>query len=214
MGTMATMQEGNTRANLNITEFRVSNYMFGRKALLYYAYFGVNKKDIDALGEQGQYLQKALDNVKAGKIILPIRAATGSINKEIEKQNLMLFLNNHRAHGQMTLQLMQQLANPMIQPEQADYICQYIIASQYLMRRISKEFLPDADADQFVPEVMGVQEKSEQIQQRAQQQKMMQMIQQLLQQRQGQQPSLPAQGQTTPQSLEQKAPAEDRMPTQ
>ncbi len=214
MGTMSTMQEGNTRANLNVTEFRVSNYMFGRKALLYYAHFGVNKKDIDAMGEQGKYLTKALENVKAGRIILPIRAATGSINKEIEKQNLMLFLNNHRAHGQMTLQLMQQLSNPMVTPEQQEYICQFILSSQYLMRRVAKEFIPDSDADQFVPEAMGVQERSEQIQMQARQQKMMQMIQQLLQQRQGQQPALPDQGQTTPQPLEQSAPATDRMPTQ
>ena len=219
MGSYQTQQEGNTRANLNITEFRVSHYVFGRIALMYYAHFGVNPKDLKALGEQGQYLQKALDNVKEGRIILPIRAATGSINKEIEKQNLMLFLNNHRAHEQMTLQLMQQLGNPMVTPEQQDYICQAILSSTYLMRRISKEFIPDGDPDQFVPEPMGIKERSEQIQMQAQQQKMMQMIQQLLQQgQQGrQQPQLGAGGgpqQLTPQNLAQAAPETDRMPTQ
>ena len=165
----------------------------------------------------GKHLQKALDNVKDGRIILPIRAATGSINKEIEKQNLMLFLNNHRAHGQQTLQMMGLLNNPMLPPEQQDYICQYIMASTYLMRRIAKDFIPEGDPDQFIPDAMGIQEKSEKIQQQAQQKKMMEMIQQIMQQQRGgqgeqqQQPQLPA---GEPGGNAMSAPPTDRMPTQ
>ena len=212
MGSFQTMQEGNTRANLNITEFRHSHYVFGRLLTLYYAHFGVNKRDIDAMGRQGKHLSKAMENIKSGRLILPIRAATGSINKEIEKQNLMLLLNNHRAHVQMIMQLMQSLSNPMAPPPLQDYICQVIIASNALMRKITKDFLPEGDPDQFLPEPMGVQEKSEQIQAQDRMQKIQQMLQQFQQQQQ--QPQLTAGAGGAQPANPLSAPQSDRMPTQ
>jgi hypothetical protein len=215
MGSFQTQQEGNTRANLNVTEFRHSHYVFGRKAALYYAHFGVNKKDIEAMGEMGQHLTKALENMKARKLILPIRAATGSINKEIEKQNLMLFLNNHRAHGQMIMGLLGQLANPMLPPMNQDYICRFILSADALMRRISKDFIPEGDPDQYVTDPKGIQERVDGLDRQEMQQKIMAMLQQMQQQRGGGQPALPAgQPPVTPQPLQQQAPTEDRMPTQ
>jgi hypothetical protein len=160
MGTFAVMQEGNTRPNLNVTEFRVSHYTVGRLALMCYAHFGVDPQDIKALGRQAQYLQKALQNVKEGRIALPIRAATGSVNKEIEKQNLMLMLNNTRAHWQMVNQLLQASQNPMAPPQMQDYILQVILSSNLLMKRIVKDFGIE-DPSSVVPDVLGLQEKAD-----------------------------------------------------
>lgn len=171
MGTFATMQEGNTRANLNVTEFRLSHYCFGRLALLYDAHFGVDEKDKKALGKQGQYLEKALEAVKNGSIILPIRAATGSVNKEIEKQNLMLLLNNWRAHVQMVSQLMQQTSNPMAPPEYTDYLLNVILASNVLMTKICRDFnVPDPSS--ILPEPLGIQDKTDAIQENHRQQQL------------------------------------------
>lgn len=162
MGTQAVMQEGNTRANLNVTEFRLSHYSFGRLALLYDSNFGVEDRDIRALGKMGPHLQKALDNVRDGRIILPIRAATGSVNKEIEKQNLMLLLNNHRAHGQLVLQLLQAVANPMAPPEYVHYILSFIQASDVLFAKICRDFnVPDPSS--ILPDVLGIQDKIDNI---------------------------------------------------
>lgn len=163
MGTFATMQEGNTRANLNVTEFRQSHYCLGRLALLYDAHFGVDARDMKALGKRTQYLEKALENVKEGRIILPIRAATGSVNSEIEKQNLMLLLNNWRGHVQMVSQLMQQTSNPMAPPEYTDYLLNVILASNVLMTKICRDFnVPDPSA--ILPEPLGIQDKTDEIQ--------------------------------------------------
>jgi hypothetical protein len=199
MGTFATMQEGNTRANLNVTEFRQSHYCFGRLTLLYDAHFGVDEKDMKALGKQEKYLQKALDNVKAGSIILPIRAATGSVNKEIEKQNLMLLLNNWRAHVQMVSQLMQQTSNPMAPPEYTDYLLNVILASNVLMTKICRDFnVPDPSS--ILPEPLGIQDKTDEIQdqhRQAQLKKALQLSMPALQQ-QGGQPAAPPNGAPPP----------------
>jgi len=201
MGTFATMQEGNTRANLNVTEFRQSHYCFGRLALLYDAHFGVDEKDIKALGKQSQYLEKALENVKNGSIILPIRAATGSVNSEIEKQNLMLLLNNWRAHVQMVSQLMQQTSNPLAPPEFKDYLLNVILSSNVLMTKICRDFnVPDPSS--ILPEPLGIQDQTDEIQdqhRKQQLQKALQAslpgIQKQLQQQPGNgaQPAAPAQ---------------------
>jgi hypothetical protein len=178
MGTFAVMQEGNTRANLNVTEFRQSHYSFGRLALLYYAHFGVPDRDIKALGKMGSVLEKALENVKQGRIIIPIRAATGSVNKEIEKQNLMLLLNNVRAHWQMVNQLLQQASSPMAPPEMQDYMGQVILASNLLMKKICKDFGIN-DPTSVLPEPLGVQEKADAFKRQADQAKVLKDRQQL-----------------------------------
>jgi len=176
MGTFAVMQEGNTRANLNVTEFRQSHYSFGRLALMYYAYFGVPEKDVRAMGEMGANLTKALENVKEGRIIIPIRAATGSVNKEIEKQNLMLLLNNWRAHGQMSMQLLQTISQPMAPPELQDYASQFLLAGNLLMMKICKDFGIN-DPSSILPEPRGLQERVDQMERQFEQMKAMQQRQ-------------------------------------
>lgn len=189
-GTYSIMQEGDTRANLNKTEFRQAHYLLGRQKLLYDAHFGVSEEVIAAFGKQGEYLKSALANVRKKKIILPIRAATGSINKEVEKQNLMLMLNNVRAHWQMVSQMLQAAENPMLSPTQRDYMLRTIIAGNGLMTRILKEFNIN-DPTFVLPEPAGIEQESDQLHDQVLQQKAQQMMgamQQRMQQLQLQQP--------------------------
>lgn len=164
MGAFPILQEGNTRANLNVTEFRTSHYILGRKKLLYDAHFGISEDHYKALGEQAPYLKAALKNVREGRINLPIRAATGSINKEIEKQNDMLMLNNLRAHGQQIAQLLQALANPMAPPELQHFLASFALTSTMFMKRLVKEFGVD-DPSSAVPDLPGMQERISQLEQ-------------------------------------------------
>lgn len=173
MGTFAVMQEGNTRANLNVTEFRQSHYSLGSLILSYHAHFGIPSQDMVAYGKQAKWLDKALELVKRGRLIIPIRAATGSVNKEIEKQNLMLLLNNWRAHGQMVVQLLQQASNPMAPPELQDYMGQLILGGNLLMKKICKDF-GITDPSFMIPEPMGIQEKADKFKRAADQAKALQ----------------------------------------
>jgi hypothetical protein len=187
MGTFAVMQEGNTRANLNVTEFRQSHYSLGSLVLAYHAHFGIPEKDKKAYGEQAQWLDKALELVKQGRLIIPIRAATGSVNKEIEKQNLMLLLNNWRAHGQMVSQLLQQASNPMAPPQLQDYLGQLILGGNLLMTKICKDF-GISDPSFMIPEPMGIQEKADAFKKQVDQAKALQAQQEQRKLGQGGQP--------------------------
>jgi hypothetical protein len=173
MGAFPILQEGNTRANLTLTEFRTAHYTLGRKKLLYDSVFGVSAADLKSLGQMGKFLQKAMQNVRDGRIHLPIRAATGSVNKEVEKQNLMLLLNNNRAHLQLVGQLLQGAENPMAPPEYQHFLWSSIQAATALMEKINKEF-GIADPGQMVPEVLMLSQRLEslekQIKQSSQQQ--------------------------------------------
>lgn len=154
MGAFPVLQEGNTRANLNITEFRTSHYTLGRLKLLYDAHFGLREEYIQFFGERAKHLKKALENVRSGRIYLPIRAATGSVNKEIEKQNEMLLLNNLRAHGQQMAQLLQAVANPMAPPELQHFLLSFAQASTFVMRKVCKDFGIE-DPSVAVPSLLG-----------------------------------------------------------
>lgn len=164
MGTFQVMQEGNTRGNMTITSFRHSHYCIGRKVMLYDSNFGIRAMEIEARGKGGKFLKMALDNYKKGRIILPIRAATGTVNSEVEKQNLMLLLNNVRAHGQQLTQLLQAAANPMNPPEVQHFLYSFISASNLLMERITRAFIA-GDVSAYLPEPLGAEEKAAMLEQ-------------------------------------------------
>ena len=169
MGTFQVMSEGNTRGNLVVTGFRHPHYCVGRLVLLFDSNFGIRPEQIEARGKEGQYLKKALDNYKAGRIILPIRAATGTVNSEVEKQNLMLLLNNVRAYGQQTVQILQAAANPMNPPDVQHFLYSMVSSNALLMERITRAFIP-GDVSAYVPEALGAEEKAAAIEQSIKQQ--------------------------------------------
>lgn len=194
MGTYAVMQEGDTRANLNKTSFKQAHILLGRQATLYDAHFGVAKRDLEARGKQGKWLKDALESFKSNRMAMLIQAATGSVNREVEKQNLMLMLNNWRAHIQMVPQMLQAAENPMLSPMQKDYMLQAILAGNMLMAKILKEFNVQ-DPSAVLPEPAGMQVESDQLHMSIMHQKAQQIAEGIQQQQQGggQQPQLPAQ---------------------
>jgi hypothetical protein len=117
-----------------------------------------------------------MDSYRDHKIALPIRAASGSVNKEIEKQNLMLLLNNTRAHYQMVAQLLQQASNPMAPPDMKNYLQQVILASGMLMTKICKDF-GIQDPTSVLPEPIGIREQLDQQQKQMDMAKMQQQLQ-------------------------------------
>ena len=201
MGTYSVMQEGDTRANLNKTEFKQAHYLLGRLKILYDANFGIAQRDMESMGEQAEFLEKAFENIKKKRLCLPIKAATGSINKEVEKQNLMLLLNNVRAHYQMVAQMMQAVENPMLSPTQKDYFLQTVVAGNMLMMRICKDFgIPDPTA--VIPTPAGVEVDAQMTHQQVMQAKAKQIGDMLKQQQPPQlgagQPAQPAGQQPEP----------------
>jgi hypothetical protein len=208
MGTYSVMQEGDTRANLSKTGFKHSHYSLGRLKILFDANFGIPEKDIAAFGNQGRYLKMALENIRKKRLVLPIRAATGSINKEVEKQNEMLLLNNHRAHWQMQMQLLQAIQSPMMNAQQKDYLWQTFLAANMLMAKIDKDFGFD-DPSAILPVPAGAEEQA-QISHHQALQETAQTVAQTLMQQHG--PPQIGQGQQPGQEQPQQPPAQQQPP--
>jgi hypothetical protein len=150
MGTLAAMQEGTTRTNLEVTDFRHAHVTLGSLLARMYAKFGPGAK-AEIFGLDANRLRQALEAVKTNHLKIPIRAATASLNKEVEKQSGMLMVGMMQRHYTSMGQLMQAINNPVIPPMVQDYLIKVIQSSNRTMKRILKDFGYD-QPDQFIPE--------------------------------------------------------------
>jgi hypothetical protein len=150
MGTLASMQEGTTRTNLEVTDFRHAHVTLGSLLARTFAKFGVGDRS-EVFGLDAAHLEAALEAVRTNHMRIPIRAATASLNKEVEKQSDMLMVGLMQRHYTAIGQLMQAISNPIVPPQVSDYLVKVIQSSDRLMKRILKDFGYD-QPDQFIPE--------------------------------------------------------------
>ena len=152
MGTFAIMQQGARRININITDFRYLHLNLGNKFQRQYAYFGVGEKRLKYFGENAKYLQMALESIKTGRMELPVKAATASINKEVEKQTGMLFTQVMQRHYSAIAQVLQGVTNPTIPPEIKEFLLGSIGGMAYVMSKLARAFGYD-DLSRMQPEI-------------------------------------------------------------
>jgi hypothetical protein len=140
MGTFSIMQQGNRRININVTDFRYLHLNLGQKFAHQYAHFGVGEKRLKYFGHQAANLAKAMSSIKEGRLNLPIKAATASINKEIEKQTGMLFTQVMQRHYGGIAQILQGVTNPSIPQELKDYLTGSIAGMSIIMSKLLRAF--------------------------------------------------------------------------
>lgn len=155
MGTFSVMQQGARRINVNITDFRYMHLNLGNKFLRQYAYFGVGDKRTQQFGKDAEFLIRAMSSIKEGKINFPIKAATASINREVEKQTGMLFTNVMQRHYSAIAQVLQGVTNPTIPPDLREYLVGTITGMSYIMSRLLRAFGYD-DIVRMQPELKVV----------------------------------------------------------
>jgi hypothetical protein len=170
MGTFAALQAGNRRSNLRSNDMRLAHVLLGKTFLKQYSEFGINSK-LRYFGDQAQHLAKALENIRQGKMRIPVRAAIASINREIEKQSDMLLVNMLRQHYMAITQILQGLQQAP--PGMQDYLVNTVVASDFLMRHILRDFGYD-DINKLIPEPMLIKQFKEQMANAARQQKQLQ----------------------------------------
>jgi hypothetical protein len=158
MGTFSALQAGNRRSNKSIADFKSAHIELGRKFLKMYSEFGIGKR-LQWFGKDADYLKMALQSVANNRLKIPVRASTGSINKEMEKQNLMLLVNLHRQHYQGITQILQNLGQAP--PEVKEYLINVIVASDFMLRRLDRDFGFD-DVSRLVPEAQIITQLKEQ----------------------------------------------------
>lgn len=154
MGTFSVMQEGNRRVNVNTSDMRYAHVKLGRKLAMMYSHFGVGDR-IKYFGKDAELLKKALNNYKSGRMMFPIKAATASVNRELEKQNDMLLTNIMRQHHMGIGQILQSITGPqaaMMPPQLKEYLAGVIKSSDLLMKHILRNFGHD-DTSRFLPSI-------------------------------------------------------------
>jgi hypothetical protein len=159
MGTFAVMQAGNRRTNIRTTDMRAAHIEIGRKCLQQYAHFGVGDS-LKGFGKDAAHLERGLKLYEAGKLTIPVKSATASVNRELEKQNDIMLVNIAKQHYQGIAGILQNLG--MVPPEQKEYMIDVCFASDALMRRIFKNFGHD-DVSRLLPMPAFLQQAKEQL---------------------------------------------------
>ena len=149
-GTLATMQESNSRINLDASDFRHAHVKLGSLLTAMYAKYGVGKRD-KIFGLDGKLLKSALEEFSKDRLAIPIRASTASLNREMDKQSDMLLAGLLQRHYTAVGQLMQAMSSPMIPDEVKDYMVKTVRSLDRFMKRVMKDFQYD-QPEQFVPE--------------------------------------------------------------
>lgn len=169
MGTMAAMEDGNRRVNLNIMDVRYAHASLGRKILKILSSFGVGKEKIKAFGKEEHLLRMAIASLQDGRLVIPIKSATGMATRELKRQNDLLLFNTLRQHYMSVNQLLQTLSNPALVSNNVvkDYMTKVVASMDLLMEDILRNFGFD-DPSRFVPKPL-IQEQQEQQNPQAQQ---------------------------------------------
>ena len=149
-GTLAVMQENNTVVGFATSEFRHAHVIVGSLLAAIYGKFGTNGAE-EMFGIDGPALKEALAEFEANRLRIPIRASTGALNREVDKQVGLVIAGVMQRHYTSTSQMMQAMANPMVPPELKKYYMGVILSSEMLHKKIIKDFGYD-QPDLYVPE--------------------------------------------------------------
>ncbi len=168
MGTMSVMQEGNSRTDMNLALFRNAHVLLGQNLLNIYAHYGIDKRILNGYGEDKAPLQEALEAYLAGTMQISVHAGTASVNREVEKQNLMMMMQNLRAHYQQTISMIQMIENPMTPADLKKYLAEAVTGMNTLMRWIGRNFGIHQGGEDFVPRTDEILEKTQTSQQQPQ----------------------------------------------
>lgn len=151
-GTFSVLQTGTRRININVADFRYMHLGVGNKCGKQYANFGISSEKLKQWGQQAETLKMALENIKNGRINLPIKAATASINREVEKQTGMLFTQVMQRHFGVIAQILGGLQNPVLDPNMKNYLVGSIAAMAFVMSKLLRSFGYD-DIRRMQPEL-------------------------------------------------------------
>ncbi len=149
LGTLAVMQENNSRVNLKTSDFRHAHVKLGSLLVRVFGKFGTAGRE-RMFGQDARYLMQALDAFTRNQLAIPIRASVASLNREVEKQNDMILVNLLQRYNTAVAQLIQAAANPMTPPPMQEYLKNTVRTQHAFMRRVLKDFGYD-EPDAYLP---------------------------------------------------------------
>lgn len=138
-GTLAVMQENNSVVGFATSEFRHAHVMLGSLLTAMYGKFGTNGAE-QMFGLDGALLNEALTEFAANRLRIPIRASTGSLNREVDKQTGLVIAGVLQRHYTAVSQVLQAISNPLAPPELKQYLTNVVAASEAMHKKIVKDF--------------------------------------------------------------------------
>ena len=152
MGTMAVLQESNSRNNHRTSDFRHSHVKLIGLLTDMYGALGLGRKG-SLFGLDDKLLDEALSDFLERKVRIPIRAATASANKEITKQNEILLNGALDAYIKAMSSAIQALSNEQLPPFYKKWLKEQTIGKVHLMQQIVRDFQLSDSPEEFVPNV-------------------------------------------------------------
>jgi hypothetical protein len=160
MGTLAVMQDGNTRANHRSSDFRHSHIRLIGLVTDMYGAMGLGRKG-SLFGLDDKLLEEALADYLERKVRIPIRAATASANKEVTKQNELLLSQAVMAHNKEMSAMLQAIDNANTPPHYKGWLVKVVKAKNRLMRQIIRDFQITDQPEEFIPDIEGLEQFEE-----------------------------------------------------
>jgi hypothetical protein len=157
MGTLAVMQDSNTRANHRSSDFRHSHIRLIGLVTDMYGAMGLGRKG-SLFGLDDKLLEEALSDYLERKVRIPIRAATASANKEVTKQNELLLSQAVMAHNKEMSAMLQAIDNANTPPHYKSWLVKVVKAKSRLMRQIIRDFQITDQPEEFIPEPEGLEQ--------------------------------------------------------
>lgn len=156
-GTLAIIQEGNRRFDLNVRDFRdvmgdvgydvlALNQMFRPRGQIYF----LQGQD------EGKYTEQILNlppEFNGAKLAIELTASTASINKEAEKQGLLALFGIVTQYYERVTQAAQGIYNPETPPELKEFLLNAVEGGRTIMSRILQTF-GTKDIDRLLPELL------------------------------------------------------------
>jgi hypothetical protein len=158
MGTMAVLQESNSRNNHRTSDFRHSHVKLTGLLTDMYGAMGLGRKG-SLFGLDDKLLEEALSDYLERKVRIPIRAATASANKEVTKQNELLLNQALDAYVKAQSSAIQALQNAALPDFYKKWLKETAIGKVHLMQQICRDFQLSDSPEEFVPNIEFPEEK-------------------------------------------------------
>jgi hypothetical protein len=159
MGTMAVLQESNSRNNHRTSDFRHSHVKLIGLLTDMYGAMGLGRKG-SLFGLDDKLLDEALSDFLERKVRIPIRAATASANKEITKQNELLLNQALDAYVKSMSSAIQALSSASLPDFYKKWLKETAIGKMHLMQQIVRDFQLSDQPEEFVPNIEFPEEQN------------------------------------------------------
>jgi hypothetical protein len=157
MGTLTTMQDGNSRNDHRTSDFRHSHVKLIGLIVDFYGFMGLGSKARLA-GLSEKYLSAALEDHLSRTLKTSMRAANASMNREVTKQNLIILNQSVSAYIKETSSYMQTLMSTTPPVPYKKWLFSVIISKTLFMQEVLRQFQISEQPAEYIPDIKFLEE--------------------------------------------------------